>query len=297
MNALEQSQKLKVQNAAMLVFSTHAWGNRKTADIGKIETLADKKFLSVSKKLIDSETYKSIIKFQTSVYDWIGQNAVPAFVLRGAYLFNMDFVETVEDYLVAQSEILQEKIEPLISEYQEKTNDAQFRLSDQFNPNDYPSIESLRKSFSFEWKWRIFDVPDGLPEKIFAQEKLKAENMWKEAADQISAGLRQAFVELIKHANEVLQTDSSGKTKGFKNSTFDNIDNFINTFKNRNIINDSDLETLVNQAKKILTNVNDPQTLKTNTEMREIVQYNFSEISKKLDEMIETKPSRKFDLE
>ena len=293
----QEVTKMKIQNAVMLIFTTHSWGNRKKADTKKIETSAEKSFLSLSKRLIDSDKYKSILNFQNEVYNWINKNAVPSFFLRGSYLFNMSMVEEVETYLKAQSDILKEKIKPLLAEYEQKIAEAEEKLGDQFNLSDYPNLDVLRSSFSFSWKWTIFDIPEGLPEKIFQEEKLKAENMWRESAEQISLCLRQAFVELIKHANSMLEPNADGKTKGFKNSSFDNIDEFISTFKNRNIVDDKELENLVEQARKVLTNINDPQELKKDKEMKAIVSKNFSEITSKLDEMIVVKPSRKFDLD
>lgn len=293
----QEITKMKIQNAVMLIFTTHSWGNRKKADTKKIETNAEKSFLSLSKKLIESNEYQSIKNFQNEVYNWINKNAVPSFFLRGSYLFNMAMVEEVETYLKAQSDILKEKIKPLLAEYEQKIAEAEEKLGDQFNLSDYPNLDALRSSFSFSWKWTIFDIPEGLPEKIFQEEKLKAENMWRESAEQISLCLRQAFVELIKHANSMLEPNADGKTKGFKNSSFDNIDEFIATFKNRNIVDDKELENLVEQARKVLTNINDPQELKKDKEMKAIVSKNFSEITSKLDEMIAVKPSRKFDLD
>jgi hypothetical protein len=293
----QEVTKMKIQNAVMLIFTTHSWGNRKKADTKKIETSAEKSFLSLSKRLIDSDKYKSILNFQNEVYNWINKNAVPSFFLRGSYLFNISMVEEVEQYLKAQSDILKEKIKPLLAEYEQKIAEAEQKLGDQFNFSDYPNLDVLKSSFSFSWKWTIFDIPEGLPEKIFQEEKLKAENMWRESAEQISLCLRQAFVELIKHANSMLEPNADGKTKGFKNSSFDNIDEFISTFKNRNIVDDKELENLVEQARKILTNIDDPQQLKKDKQMKEIVSKNFSEITSKLDEMIAIKPSRKFDLD
>jgi hypothetical protein len=288
---------LKVQNAVMLIFSAHAWGNRKKADLSKIETPAEKKFLSLSKRLIDSDEYKLVRGFQTSVHDWIDRNAVPSFFLRGSYLFNMAMVEEVEKYLKEQNELLKSKLEPLAAEYQQKIREAEEKLGDQFDSSDYPTIERLKDSFSFSWRWTIFDIPEGLPSKIFEQEKMKAENMWKESAEQISLCLRESFVQLIKHAGEMLEPGENGKTKGFKNSSFEKIDQFINTFKNRNIVDDTELEALVEQAKGILKEVENPQKLKKDNLLRKIVSKDFKEISEKLTTMIETRPGRKFDFD
>lgn len=291
-----ERNRLKIDNAVMLIFSSHAWGNRKKADIKKIETNAEKNFLSLTKRLIDSDKYKSVLNFQNEVYNWININAVPSFFLRGCYLFNMKIVEEVEEYLRRQSDLLVQKVEPLLAEYQQKIEESEMKLGDQFDLKDYPTIEKLRASFYFDWRWTIFDIPEGLPSKVFEAEKMKAENMWKESAEQISLCLREAFIKLISHAKSLLEPGKNGKPKGFKNSSFENIDEFIFTFKNRNIVDDKDLEALVKQAEKILTGVSDPQTLKKDTKLKDQIAKEFTEIEEKLAEMIETKPGRKFSL-
>lgn len=291
-----EKNKLKIENAVMLIFSSHSWGNRKKANLALIETNAEKDFLSLTKRLIDSDKYKSVLNFQNEVYNWINLNAVPSYFLRGSYLFNIKIVEDVEQYLRRQSELLKEKVEPLLAEYQQKIEESEGKLGDQFDLKDYPSIEKLRSSFYFEWRWTIFDIPEGLPSKIFEEEKMKAENMWKESAEQISLCLREAFIKLISHAKSLLEPGKDGKMKAFKNSSFENIDEFIFTFKNRNIVDDKDLEKLVEKAKKVLDGVSDPQILKKDNKIKDEVNKTFIEIESKLSEMIETKPGRKFDL-
>lgn len=289
-------QNLKVADAVMLFFTIRSWNNSRRADIKKIETSAEKKFLHLSKKLIDSKEYQLVTNYQGAVREWIKVNSVPSFFNKGAYLFKTSAVEMVDDYLTNQKNTLKERVFPLLIEFNTKIAEAQISLNDQFNPLDYPTIQELEDSFQFEWKWVVFDVPEGLPQKVFEKEKLKAENMWRESAEQISLCLRQAFVDLIKHANAMLQPGENGKTKGFKNSSFDNIDQFISSFKNRNIVDDKDLELLVSQAQKALTGINDPQSLKKDNVLRKTVSGEFKEISDKLSQMIETRASRKFSL-
>lgn len=288
---------LEVQEAEMLIFTTHAWGNRKKADIKKIQSDADKGFLSVSKKLIDSDAYKAILSYQNAVYNWINNNSVPSFYLKGTYLFSRRMVPEVNQYISDANEALKGLVEALVVEYEEKINEARIQLADQWNPSDYPSVNQLRYSFGFEKRWVQFNVPTTLPKEIFIEEREAAEARWKEAAETIGLCLRKAFVEVIKHANEMLVVDANGKTRKFKNACFDSIDQFITSFKHRNLVNDEELEKLVEKARLVLVNVNDPQELKKDEEMRKVVSNNFKEIQTKLSEMIETTPSRKFNFD
>ena len=70
----------------MLIFTQHSWGNHRKADMNLIETAAEKKMLSVNKKLIESDEYKNVKGFQNAVFHWVKDNAVPSFFLRGSYL-------------------------------------------------------------------------------------------------------------------------------------------------------------------------------------------------------------------
>lgn len=292
------STKLSLsENIVLLVYTTHVWGNRKTADKSKIQTKADKGFIHITKKLIKSDELRQVYNYFSEVNDWLKVRSVPSFVFRGAQLFSTDSVDGVEKYLKEAQDILKEKVERFMTAYKEKLEDSEVKLGDQFNRADYPSENELRRRFFFEWKWVRFDIPDNLPKKIFEAEKEKAEIYWKESVEKISQALRQSFIELIQHASKVLEPNENGKQKGWKTSSFDNVKEFISTFSNRNVVNDLELQKLVEKANEVLSRVEDPQELKRDEEMRRIVQKNFKEISKNLEKMIEVKPTRKFDLD
>jgi hypothetical protein len=293
-----KTTKMKIDNkVVMLIYSDHAWGNRKQANKEKITCKADKKLLSFSKRLIDSSEYVDLTNYIRGIRRWLYINSVPSFFTKSSYLIRESSAERIENYLIEAQTALRGKIESFISSYEERINDIEARLGDQFDRRDYPLASSLHRAFYIEWKWITFDVPDTLPKKIFEAEKAKAEASWKEAAEKISQCLREAFVQLIETINKNLETDENGRQKGWKNSSFENVKEFIGTFNNRNIVNDVELENLVKIADKALSSIEDPQELKKDDEMRGIIQKKFSEISKKLEGMIESKPNRKFNFD
>ena len=293
---METKMKLD-KNSVAIIFGKHGWGNRKKADMDKVETETEKAMLSMSKKLIDSEQFRTIKNYQMDVRRWINAQAVPSFYIEGCYLLHASRIGEIEARLREHVNTLREMVEVLIAEYEDKIVEAEARLKGMFKRSDYPTASELRNSFYFEWKWVKFDIPDTLPKKIFEEEKAKAEKLWASSVEQISLCLRESFAELIKHAAGVLEPDANGRQKGWKDSSFNNVKEFITTFNSRNLINDVELQKLVEKADKVLSSIEDPQELKRDDDMREVVQKNFNDISKKLGKMIVTKPSRKFDLE
>ena len=284
------------ENALGFIFSMSAWGNRKKADKFKIETQAQKRMISVSKRLLESDGYHRIIAHMTNTKKWITNRSVPSFFKEGFYLFRKDLVEDVETYLRQRKEELQVLVEEFLMAYPSHIQRAQELLGDQFKESDYPSSVYLRTAFGISHQWVSFDIPQGLPTDIYKQEKEKAEKMWADAAEQIAMSLRESFKGLVAHAVEKLQADVGGKKKIFRDSTITNIVEFIDTFKTRNLTNDEELEALLIKARKIVEDV-DPDDLRSDDRLASTVRRQFKKIEKELDGIIVQKPGRKFDFE
>jgi hypothetical protein len=76
-----------------------------------------------------------------------------------------------------------------------------------------------------------------------------------------------------------------------------NIQDFLDTFKSRNITNDSDLESLTGELAKVLHPNFDVAVVKADSQYKDTVHTSMAEIAAKLTAMIETVPGRKFRLE
>lgn len=280
-----------LKNSVAFSMSCSRWGNLRRADKNEIDTDADKKMLRLSKKLVNSEEYENIVKLQNRARKYVEDRTVPSFFHRGVYLVSLKSIEKVENYLNEVKKTMGELVEEFLSQYRVQIIEARESLGSQFNENDYPSPEYLRNSFGISWKWVTFDVPENLPESIFKVEREKAEKAWEEASESIKQALRESFMKLISHAKEKLTPIPGEKQKIFRDSLIENIEDFLRTFNDRNIVNDTDLQGLVEKAKGILIN---PDNLRKDVSLRAKVAADFSEIEKNLDAMIITRPSRKF---
>lgn len=294
-----KKKTIDLTDAITLSLGLHTWGNQKSADKDKVETKADKEMLNITKRLLDPKgEIKEIERFLVSeVRSWVKKSSLAQFLRGGIYIFGIKEVEMVEERLQEKRKQLKSKVDAFLAVYPKKIKEMEKKLGDQFDQADYPSVAELRNMYDFDWQWVDIQVPNKLPPNIFAEQEKIAKERWEAAAEEITVSLRSAFKKLIDHAVSVLEVGEDGKTKSFKNSTFENITQFIDSFKNRNITNDVELEFLLSKAKKVMTGVDDPQDLKKDEEMRKSVEKGFSELTKKLDKLVEIKPKRKFRLD
>lgn len=286
------AQTVKIEGATILWFSTKSWGNRK-------KVASDNKMLQKTKKLIDPEgALQEIYSFQESVVKkWLKQRSVPTYWMKGTYWFKLDQVDTVRAFLKEQSGVLTEKVEALLDVYPQKIREAEKLLGPTlFKKREYPTANQLREKFRFEYGWINFDVDKRLSKEAFEEEKAKQSQRWTEATEMVTYSLRAGFEKLIDHAVEILKKKGSdGKQYGWRDSSFQNITEFINLFNLRNITNDAQLEQLVLKAKSIMEEIgDDPQELKKDKDLRKSVVKQFAEVAKELDVMVAEKPRRMF---
>jgi len=283
------------ENVLAFTISRHAWGNRKKADKNKMETDMDKKMLNATKKLLDSEEWKDVVHHLSGTKAWVINHSMPSFFLKGTYLFKKEMVEEVERYIQHRREELTVLVERFIDAYELQIEMAKDLLKGQFKRSDYPSRQYLRQAFGTTTRWLAFDVPKGLPKELYEAEKKKTQEMWQEAAEQITMALRESFLKLISHLTEKLNSGKDEK-KIFRDSMIDKINAFIDNFQMRNLTNDTQLANLVTQAKEIISGV-DADDLRNSNRLKNAIRLKFNRIEKELDGMIEIKKVRKFDFD
>lgn len=285
----------RFKNACGFTLTLACWGNRRKADIAKIETDAQKSRLRLSKELIVAEEYEAIKTYFGALRQWVYGRTVPSFFKEGFQLASLGAVSEIEDKMrVAQGE-LAALVEKLIGVYPGKVEEARAALNDQFSARDYPQAEDLRGMFAIGWNWLAFSVPENLPAELRAKETEKLEKQFEDASQQITEALRVSFQELIAHATEKLTSEPGEKKKVFRDSLIGNIQEFIDTFNSRNLMNDVELADLVGKAKGILVGAN-PENLRKFESVRATTAAAFGEIKAKLDTMITEKKTRAIDL-
>lgn len=256
-----------------------------------------KERLKATKELIASEEYDAIKKFYAALAKWTANYSVPSFFKDGFRLCRPEAVETIEErYKLAVTTELPALVAKLIAAYPGHviTSRAVLEPVGMFDPNDYPATEELAEKFNIHWNWLSFTVPEGLPPELRQAETEKLQRQFADAGDQITQALRESFQTMIAHAADKLTTAPGEKPKTFRDSTIGNIQEFLDTFAARNLMNDSELEKLVTQARGLLVGLT-PQKLRDLAAVRENTRKQFEAIKTSLDGLIVTKASRRFD--
>lgn len=254
----------------------------------------DKSLLHLTKDILDSEELRAIQRLDGLVRDYLSRLGLPSPLKNGCYLIPIDLIETVEAKLgdlFAQRDTL---VQTFLTAYPEKCAQAASRLGPLFDPRDYPSIETLQEGFEVSTQYLTFGVPgtlQSISKSLLEREEEKAKQRIAAIEDEIVQVLRLSLKELVDHMVDRLQPGADGKPKVFRNTLMTNMQEFLETFKARNLTNDQDLEALVDQAKGILAGV-DATTLRTNDATRSHVQAQLTQIKHSLDGLVVAKPTR-----
>lgn len=234
--------------------------------------------------------------------------ALPSKIKEGLFVVRKTLVQEFEDKLKAWVKELQDTWIPKVAaDYEpaklrsKNTPVKQGGLGPLYREADYMTQSDFLKCFGLEWQWLALGVPDDLPAALRAEAKEKMQNQLAEAAEEVKQALRESFKTLIEHATEKLTVTPGEKNKVFRDSLIENIHAFIESFNDKNIMNDQKLAGLVDQARIVLMGSSgdglSPEKLRKNLNTREQTRAQFAAIQKQLDAMIETETGRKFDLE
>lgn len=270
-------------------------------NIAKITTSEDKAQdqktkarVKLTKQLIAADEFDKISSYLGELRQWVYINTVPSFFKEGFQLTGIEGVEPIEKRMRKAQTELAVLVNDLCAVFPSKIEESKLALGDQFNGGDYPTAEELRQMFAISWNWVAFTVPEGLPAELRQVEQEKLERQFADAGEQIMIALRAGFQELISHATERLTVSPGDKPKKIYDSMIGNIQEFIDTFNQRNLMNDVELAQLVAKAREVLVGVT-PQKLRDYAQTKDKTQLAFAEIKGQLDKMITERPARQFD--
>lgn len=264
-----------------------------------------------TKTLIQSPAYDALNEFMNATKErLVGRfgMAMQSHIKEGLFTVALPQVEEFDRILTEANNKLQTELVPaFLADYPQAIGRAETTpvkdggLGPLFNRADYPNVDDLADAFALEWGWLAFSVPEGLPEGLRQRAHEQLQQQLSEAADEIQQALRTSFRELIAHATEKLTPGDDGKNKVFRDSLIENLHAFLESFNARNVMNDTELALLVEQARGILTNDGagsvTPKALRQFNTVRDTVRSQFEAIQSQLDGMIEVQSSRRFDFD
>ena len=278
--------------AICLSVETHKFGDKRDAGTSEIEVDANKEFLKLTKSIFKSDTYNKIVSMDGATIAFLGRICFPSFFKRGVYMLPIIEQKKAEDFLqekMVERDILADKF--AFEEYPTLSVNAAEDLKVLYNPKNYPLPDAVRSKFSMRWQYLSFSVPgqlESIDAELFKSEQEKHAQMWAEAEEGVNQVLCEYTEKLFTHAVDMLTDKTDGKPKGFHDSMIKRWSEFFDTFRDRNLTNNEELEALVAKTRNLLGNVN-TKDLKDNATLRAQVKDTFDRARQELSTSIVTK--------
>ena len=258
------------------------------------QTETDKSWMSTSKTIFSSKKLWSIYNADSLMeINLVKRYCLPS-PLRSAKLLPVSLVpkvdEVLENHLKNRIEMVNEFCSP--DEYQSAIDRAKLKLGPLFNPDDYMPLELAKREFRFSWQYAELGVGNALRSlsaEVVKREEAMLRAQWVDASNNIRTLLRVNMNDLVSHLIDRLSPTTDGKRKAFKRPSIDNINDFISVFDARNLTSDVELKAMVDKISQMTKGL-DPELLRGDDNLRDIVKQGFEEIKVELDKLVVDAP-------
>jgi len=287
------------KRAVCLTLTLGKPGNHRKFSTALLEVDADRELLSLSKTLLKSEPLAKITTLDGEVRRFLYSRGLPSLFRDGVYLLPITLIEETEAKLEGFRDKRSDLIETFLEEYPKTVEASRLRLRALYNPSDYPPSEKVQKAFLMEWQYLALSVPDTLQSvsrDLFHKAQEKAQAQWSETLDEVRGLLRENLSDLVSHLIERLTPGADGKPKIFRKSLVLNLTEFLTLFEARNLSDDHALQSVVERAKALLTDV-EPEEIRASKRTRQSLREGFADLKTTLDTLVSEKPSRAFHFE
>jgi hypothetical protein len=286
-----------LKRATLFTMTLSQWGNRKKADMSAVKVSADKRQLSLTKHLIESDELVALRRHLHETKAWCMARCMPSFLKAGIYVVKLDQVPVFEEHLAKSLKKMRDELVPaFVAAYPDAVTKASDALGDLYDQNDYPAANLLTSRFDIDWAWIGFGVPENIPAKLRQQEADKLRKKFIDAEQEILFALREGFKQVIEHAVERLKIEPGKKPPIIKESLVANLSEFFETFEAKNLMDDDELAGLVEKAKAIIGSTSG-ETLRKNPKSRKAIAAQFEDVKATLDKMLVNRPARLFDMD
>lgn len=251
-------------------------------------------FISAARRLVDTknESWKNVSRcFSQAKAYW--KSVTLPYTEPGVRLirqsFVTSFVDCMEDF---QAELL-EAVKGLNDALPDLKAQAKEKAGSLYNEADYPA--SFAGLFGIEFEFPAIDPPEYL--KKLAPQVYEAECVRIAARfDQAVVMAEQLFTgelhKLTAHLTDVLTGGEDGKKKVFKDSCIENLQEFFERFKALSVRSSKDLDEVVENVKSLVVGV-DPDSLRSNNDLKSELGKQMLAVSSKLETMLIERPRRK----
>jgi len=274
------------QNTVCLSVTFHKAGDHRKGDKEAIETDANKRELSLTKKIFRSRAYRDMWKLNFKTKEWIARRAVPSPLRHGTFLIPQQLVDEVVEKVKEAEEKFNELADQFVKEYPALIEEARNSLQSQFNEANYPSAKVIRSKFWVSRMFVKFDAVKGVEQNKEIQD----------AMDDIRFALREGLLELVSKLQGMLSEKKDGRKCGVRSSTLDAFNEWVELLPKRNILDDDELKGLAEKARSIMKGKTKME-LRDNMGLRKEMSSKMDEIGTQLKTLLEVCPRRAFNFE
>jgi len=291
------SHRLRTTMAAVRVCFTW-FGVRKSLNTEQKSQAADAfgaegSFLSAGKKLIDTShaAFKAVTSIRSQTQQFWRSITVP-YPEPGMRLIRRDDLALFEEKMASLRLELDEKVTNLDEHYADLKAAARRRLGQLYNASDYPS--TLVGLFSIAWEYPNVEPPPYLQQlspALFEEESRRIAARFDEAVALAEQAFTEELSKLVSHLTERLSGSEDGKPKVFRDSAVANLSEFFARFQHLNLRSNEELDGLVEQAQRILRNVQ-PQELRDHQNIRQRIATQLAGVQSQIEGMLVDRPRR-----
>jgi hypothetical protein len=260
---------------------------------------ADKKLLSVRKRIIDCDEYREIVRVRGEAKAYLKSKAVYCpYLADSMFLIRIDEVGKVIDKMDEFSGQDRDAVEAFLAVYEDAKAEARKQLKNLYDENDYPTAAEVRRSFRFDWEFKdagqVFGVPSKLKEvkaALYTAQVRRALEREGDVEETIKYALREEVQGLVAHLADRLSPDAKGERKVLRQSAVENLNEFLNAFPSKNMMDDADCARFVEQCRRVLQGV-DVKELKDDAKAQEKLAADMARVREGIDKMMEKRPTR-----
>lgn len=291
------------ERAVCLSLELRRLGTKRKMSVSELQpgVPTDLDLIHASKDLLTSPELDAIKQHDGAIRRWLeGKVSGPALFRTGVYMLSIDLVGPVDAELCERLTERSEKLIPaFVAVYEASVAEARRRLGAHFRAEEYPDPSAVAGAFSAQVRYFTLGSPAGLERiagDIFEREQAKAAEQWAEVLEASRAVLRGELSELVGAMVDRLTPGADGKTRRFAASTVENLDQFFELFSARNIANDGELQTIVQQARAAMAGVN-VKDLRESRLVRNATRERFAEVRASIERLNVTAGARSYNLE
>lgn len=289
----------KLRNAMAPVRVAFTWfGTRKSLSAEQKAQAAESfgaegQFLTAGKKLIDTAhpAFKTVTAVRGRIIAYWKSISLP-FPEPGLRLIRQQDIAGLDAQLTTLRGELDEAVANLDAHYSELRSAARERLGSLFNASDYPI--TLQGLFGISWEYPSVEVPDYLQRlspHLYEQECRRVASRFDEAVLLAEDAFLGELNRLVSHLTERLSGNDDGKPKVFRDSAVENLREFFTRFQQLNVRSNAELDSLVDQARRLLSGVQ-PQELRDNATRRQQLASQLAGVQASVDGMLVDRPRR-----